>query len=55
MDKIIHFCQQKDLPLMRETYSAKRSFKPKQRLNNDTLEGGRLYIVDMITICRNYY
>lgn len=55
MDKAIKLCQQNNLPLMRETYSSKRSIRPSRRLNNDTIEGGRLYIIDMITICRNYY
>lgn len=55
MEKAIELCQKNDLPLMRETYSSKRKLKPQKRLSNDTIEGGRLYIVDMITICRNYY
>lgn len=55
MEKTIKLCQKNDLPLMRETYSAKKTFFHKHKLNNDILEGGRLYIDDMITICRNYY
>lgn len=55
MEKTIQLCQKNDLPLMRETYSAKRGLKCKQRLNNDTIEGGRLYIEDMIVICKKYY
>ena len=55
MEKAIKLCQDNDLPLMRETYSSKRKLTPQKRLSNDTVEGGRLYIVDMITICRNYY
>lgn len=55
MEKTIQLCQKKGLPLMRETYSAKRGLKCKQRLNNDTIEGGRLYIEDMIVICKKYY
>lgn len=55
MEKAIELCQKNDLPLMRETYSSKRKLRPQKRLSNDTIEGGRLYIIDMITICRNYY
>jgi len=55
MEKAIELCQKNDLPLMRETYSSKRKLMPQNKLSNDTIEGGRLYITDMITICRNYY
>ncbi len=55
MEKVIELCQKKDLPLMRETYSSKRKILAQHKLDNDTIEQGRLYIDDMITICRNYY
>ena len=55
MEKAIELCQKNDLPLMRETYSSKRKLRRQNRLTIDTIEGGRLYILDMITICRNYY
>jgi hypothetical protein len=55
MEKTIRLCQINDLPLMRETYSCKRHLLPQNKIDNDLLEGGRLYIEDMITICRSYY
>lgn len=55
MEKAIELCQKNYLPLMRETYSSKRKLRRQNRLTIDTIEGGRLYILDMITICRNYY
>lgn len=55
MEKAIQLCIDNDLPLMRETYSFKRKLIPQKKLCNDCIEGGRLYIVDMITVCRNYY
>lgn len=55
MYKIIELCQKQDLPLMRETYSCKKGIKTKPRLNDDVLSGGRVYIEDMVNICRHYY
>ena len=55
MEKAIQLCQENDLPLMRETYSSRRKLRQQNRLTNDTIEGGRLYNVDMKTICRNNY
>lgn len=55
MYKIIELCQKQDLPLMRETYSCKKGIKPKPCLNDDVLSGGRVYIEDMVNICRHYY
>ena len=55
MNKVISLCQKQDLPLMRETYSCKRGLKPKLILNDDVISGGRVYIEDMVNICRDYY
>ena len=54
MDKIIELCQKQDLPLMRETYSCKKSLKTKHCLD-DVVSGGRIYIEDMVNICNHYY
>lgn len=55
MDKIIELCQKQDLPLMRETYSCKKSLKTKHCLDDDVVSGGRIYIEDMVNICNHYY
>ena len=55
MDYMIKYCQKQNLPLMRETYSAKKNFKPQPVLKDDILSGGRVYIEDMINVCRHYY
>lgn len=55
MYKTIELCQKQDLPLMRETYSCKKGIKSKPCLNDDVLSGGRIYIEDMVNICRHYY
>lgn len=55
MDKTIDLCRQQDLPLMRETYSCKKSLKSKYVLSDDIISGGRIYIEDMVNICNHYY
>ena len=55
MEKTIELCQKQDLPLMRETYSCKKGMKAKPFLNDDIVSGGRVYIEDMVNICRHYY
>ena len=55
MEKIIKLCQKYDLPLMRETYSCKKGKKKKNKLSDDILSGGRIYIEDMVNICIHYY
>ena len=55
MDKVIQLCQKQDLPLMRETYSCKKSLKSKMVLDDDVISGGRIYIEDMVNICNHYY
>ena len=55
MDNTIKLCQNLMLPLMRETYSCKKGLKSKHIVCDDILSGGRVYIEDMVNICRNYY
>ena len=55
VEKIIKLCQKYDLPLMRETYSCKKGIKRKNKLSDDILSGGRIYIEDMVNICIHYY
>lgn len=55
VDKVIQLCQKQDLPLMRETYSCKKSLKSKMVLDDDVILGGRIYIEDMVNICNHYY
>ncbi len=55
MDDIITLCHINDLPLMRETYSCKKSLKRKAILSDDIISGGRVYIEDMVNICNHYY
>ena len=55
MEKIIQLCLKQDLPLIRETYSCKKSFKTKHHLDDDIISGGRVYIEDMVNICNHYY
>lgn len=55
MNQVIQLCQKADLPLMRETYSCKKSLKRKGVLNDDIISGGRVYIEDMVNLCLHYY
>lgn len=55
LKKVISFCQKHDLPLMREHYSFKMTFKERMGLNQSNIDGARLYIEDMVNLVRNYY
>ncbi|MEG0368082.1 MAG: hypothetical protein RR585_14665 [Coprobacillus sp.] len=55
MEKVIQLCQKQDLPLMRETYSCKKSLLPKMCINDDMISDARIYIDDMVNICIHYY
>ena len=55
MDNTIKLCQDLMLPLMRETYSCKKGLRSKPFICDDILSGGRVYIEDMVNICRHYY
>lgn len=54
MQKMISLCQRNDLPLLREQYTFKAKRK-KGLLDQDIIDGARLYIEDMVNIVRNYY
>lgn len=55
MNKAIDLCQKHNLPLMRETYSCKKTLISKHCCRDDMISGARVYIEDMVNICRNYY
>lgn len=55
MNSVIDLCQKQNLPLMRETYSCKKTFISKHCCRDDMVSGARVYIEDMVNICRNYY
>lgn len=52
---MITLCQQTDLPLMREQYSWKITWKQVNAVDQCVIDGARLYIEDMVNIIRNYY
>lgn len=54
MRKVITLCQQNDLPLLREQYTFKAK-RQKGLLDQNIIDGARLYIEDMVNIVRNYY
>ena len=53
--KVIHLCQNKQLPLMREQYTFKMSFEQRKEINPTIIDNARLYIEDMVNVIRNYY
>lgn len=53
MNHAIDLCYKQDLPLMREQYCCKLPLHGE--LSDAALQGGRIYVEDMITICKNYY
>lgn len=55
MKNIIKLCQKTDLPLMREQYSFKLTFKQLKEIDQNVIDGARLYIEDMVNIIRDYY
>lgn len=55
MQAMITLCQQTDLPLMREQYSWKITWKQLKTVDQCVIDGARLYIEDMVNIIRNYY
>lgn len=55
MKNIIKLCQETDLPLMREQYSFKLTFKQLKEIDQNVIDGARLYIEDMVNIIRDYY
>lgn len=55
MKNMIKLCQETDLPLMREQYSFKLTFKQLKEIDQNVIDGARLYIEDMVNIIRDYY
>ena len=53
--KVIHLCQNQQLPLMREQYTFKMSFDQRKEINPLIIDNARLYIEDMVNVIRNYY
>lgn len=55
LKKIIHLCQQQQLPLMREQYTFKMTFQQRKEIHQTIIDNARLYIEDMVNVIRNYY
>lgn len=55
MKQMIQLCQETDLPLMREQYSFKLTFKQLKEIDPTVIDGARLYVEDMVNLVRNYY
>ena len=53
--KVIHLCQNQQLPLMREQYTFKMSFDQRKEINTLIIDNARLYIEDMVNVIRDYY
>lgn len=55
LDEISDLCMKQDLPLMREQYCCKLPIELKCQLSDNAINGGIVYVDDMINICRDYY
>ena len=55
MKEMIKLCQETDLPLMREQYSFKLTFKQLKEIDQNVIDGARLYVEDMVNLVRDYY
>ena len=55
MQNMIKLCQETDLPLMREQYSFKLTFKQLKEIDQNVIDGARLYVEDMVNLVRDYY
>ena len=53
--KVIHLCQNQQLPLMREQYTFKMSFDQRKEIYPLIIDNARLYIEDMVNVIRDYY
>ena len=53
MKHVVSYCQKQDLPLLRDLYSVQVSFS--KELPPSVLQGGRVYVDDMVNIVNNYY
>lgn len=55
MKNMIKLCQETDLPLMREQYSFKLTFKQLKQIDQNIIDSARLYVEDMVNLVRDYY
>ena len=55
LDDMSDLCMKQDLPLMREQYCCKLPMELHCHLSDNAINGGIVYIDDMINICRDYY
>lgn len=55
MTNMIKLCQETNLPLMREQYSFKLTFRQLKEIDQCVIDAARLYIEDMVNIVRDYY
>ncbi|WP_295291699.1 hypothetical protein [uncultured Catenibacterium sp.] len=55
LDDMSDLCMKQDLPLMREQYCCKLPIELHCHLSDNAINGGIVYIDDMINICRDYY
>ena len=55
MKNMIKLCQETDLPLMREQYSFKLTFKQLKEIDQNVIDGARLYMEDMVKLVWAYY
>lgn len=55
MKNMIKLCQETDLPLMREQYSFKLTFKQLKEIDQCVIDAARLYVEDMVNLVRDYY
>lgn len=55
LDDMSDLCMKQDLPLMREQYCCKLPIELHAHLSDNAINGGVIYVDDMINVCRNYY
>ncbi|CCZ36469.1 putative uncharacterized protein [Coprobacillus sp. CAG:183] len=55
MKNMIKLCQETDLPLMREQYSFKLTFRQLKEIDQCVIDAARLYVEDMVNLVRDYY
>ena len=55
MKNMIKLCQETDLPLMREQYSFKLTFRQLKEIDQCVIDAARLYVEYMVNLVRDYY
>ena len=55
MKNMIKLCQETDLPLMREQYSFKLTFRQLKEIDQCVIDAAGLYVEDMVNLVRDYY